>query len=226
MKRIVRTGLHCRSGFTLIELLVVIAIISLLVAIMLPTLAKARETGRATQCMSQERQLGIAIQMYAHAHKGYFNRTGTYPMSGYDYYLGSEPSTNSANVVSRVFWCPSNPPRTSASFYTTPPIDSARCSYIRNLRIMGDGTSTYPTFRVEDIVRPSDKMVVMERYFNPANISAVTGIRENATHNLGAIHLNTMSTLFMDGHVSRLAQDHPGFMGNAHTSWQLTWMPK
>jgi|GEM_PF-5511669 len=64
---------------------------------------------------------------------------------------------------------------------------------------MGDGTSTYPTFRVEDIVRPSDKMVMMERYFNPANISAVTG---------------------------RLAQDHPGFMGNAHTTWQLTWMPK
>lgn len=53
------------AGFTLIELLVVISIISLMVAILLPTLRMARETARGTQCLSIHRQLGIAASTYA-----------------------------------------------------------------------------------------------------------------------------------------------------------------
>jgi prepilin-type N-terminal cleavage/methylation domain-containing protein len=53
-----------RTAFTLIELLVVIAIISILAAILLPVFASARETARKTACLSNERQLGTALQMY------------------------------------------------------------------------------------------------------------------------------------------------------------------
>lgn len=52
------------AGFTLVELLVVIAIISLLIAILLPSLAAARESAKRAQCMSQLRQVAIGAAMY------------------------------------------------------------------------------------------------------------------------------------------------------------------
>ncbi len=51
-------------GFTLIELLVVIAIIALLVGILLPALAAARQSARNVACLAKIKQLGVAIELY------------------------------------------------------------------------------------------------------------------------------------------------------------------
>jgi prepilin-type N-terminal cleavage/methylation domain-containing protein/prepilin-type processing-associated H-X9-DG protein len=54
-----------RRGFTLIELLVVIAIIAILAAILFPVFARARENARKTSCLSNQKQLGLGLMMYA-----------------------------------------------------------------------------------------------------------------------------------------------------------------
>src|ERR1043166_6379180 len=59
-----RPSTPLRLGFTLIELLVVIAIIAVLTAILFPVFAQARESARQTMCMSNMRQLGLAMRMY------------------------------------------------------------------------------------------------------------------------------------------------------------------
>src|SRR5438046_9034388 len=52
------------GAFTLIELLVVVGIIGILAGLILPALARAREQGRLTECLNQQKQMGLATALY------------------------------------------------------------------------------------------------------------------------------------------------------------------
>ncbi|MBC7805236.1 MAG: prepilin-type N-terminal cleavage/methylation domain-containing protein [Akkermansiaceae bacterium] len=70
-----------RIGFTLIELLVVIAIIAILAAILFPVFAQAREKARMTACLSNMKQLGLGMQLYAQDYDDTFAYAANYDIT-------------------------------------------------------------------------------------------------------------------------------------------------
>src|SRR3954454_19933994 len=66
----VRRRLQRIVAFTLVELLVVIGIIAVLISILLPTLANAREAANRAACLSNLHQIGIMLNMYANQNRG------------------------------------------------------------------------------------------------------------------------------------------------------------
>jgi len=110
------------TAFTLIELLVVISIISLLIAVLLPALSKARDSAENIRCLSSMKQIGALYAMYMTDHRELFpgpksdgnrNLFGSFKNAGYYSYSASAPGNpGGSNPPEAGFlnWCPSTRP--------------------------------------------------------------------------------------------------------------------
>jgi len=104
-----------RSAFTLIEVLVVVAIIALLVAILIPSLKKARGQAMDAVCLSNLRQMGLALNTYSADHKSFLPYTGPYCYSIKHDFYGKRRLCNIGLLYGKyggkdlhLYYCPSN----------------------------------------------------------------------------------------------------------------------
>jgi len=233
-------------GFTLVELLVVVAIIALLIAILLPSLNKAREAGRSVVCMTHLKQIGQAVIMYA----GENNQTlpygcASFPDGGWlsfddllNPYLGGTLDLDKQRTnhylkgnAEKIFLCPSD---------RLPPKWNVRRSYslCRNYDrgvAYADFTGDLPlvkTVRLSEIAGPSETMQASElsSIFNNLG-NGSNGVLDKAeqqmadyTFEVGNIygteflHNGPVNYLMVDGHVEMNTPEKTVGSGNTTNS--------
>lgn len=199
------------NGFTLIELLVVIAIIAILAAILFPVFAQAREKARATQCLSNMKQVGTALMMYIQD----YDETNP-PAND-----GNEDFNNPARVAVRpnflgvltpytknkgIYACPSVPAVTSPANQV--PTKDSETSYLGNAVVMQRSIAVIPA--------PADIVYVQElfnkrgmAFLRPGyNATAKNYFywhfwRDNTTkaENYTNLHMEGGNVLYCDGHA-------------------------
>lgn len=136
-----------RSLFTLIELLTVVVIMTVLVSLLLPSLAKVREMAKRTKCQGNLKQQGAAFAMYADEWQGYWPNPNCNPSGYHFWYIYLAPYANakysSKNVMNSAmtsnYWCPSwkinEPPNLGYGMnFFIPPMTGWSCVF----------SSTYP----------------------------------------------------------------------------------
>jgi prepilin-type N-terminal cleavage/methylation domain-containing protein/prepilin-type processing-associated H-X9-DG protein len=152
-----------RSGFTLIELLVVIAIIAILAAILFPVFAQARQKARAALCLSQSKQIGIAVHMYTQDYdetlpQAYLldapasSKVKPTPVRGFHVIL--QPYVKSQTV----FLCPSDPDKVHPLLVYWGP--SFPLSFLPNYAILSP--DDYTPVRMAAIDEPANTIILVE----------------------------------------------------------------
>ncbi|MGC4043338.1 MAG: DUF1559 domain-containing protein [Armatimonas sp.] len=219
------------AAFTLIELLVVIGIIAVIAAILFPVMAHVRESGRATSCLSNLRQLGAASLMYAQDYDESFamNRLPDEthvpaPCTGQPVKLsGLEGTRNTWKRAvlpyvkdRRIFRCPSNqfterPGDESNSGWPDseklPTSYAYNGSYFHERAVCKEGEWQLRPRRLPEIREPSKLLLHLESRFQYSDLGNwALPTSPNDDPRIGGLQTHNGATnfVFADGHAVRL----------------------
>jgi prepilin-type N-terminal cleavage/methylation domain-containing protein/prepilin-type processing-associated H-X9-DG protein len=226
---------RARRAFTLIELLVVIAIIAILAALLLPALSRAKHSAWTTSCISNLRQIGLGMKMFAD------DNDDGYPESGGDIHWGAiDAATGKASWMEQIypevgntnaFNCPGNVQLAeqyrgpfnyfngcNAAFIATGTDAPVECSRILfpSAFVLGGDTAGIDNGRTRFDSLDADK--------DDYSQNCVGGAADDSITEPWQIHNNGQNILFADGH----AKWYGGFNGgemtfgyNVMTNWMV-----
>lgn len=207
------------SSFTIIEFLIVIAIIAILAAMLLPALNKARERGRGILCISNFKQIGTAVFMYADSNQGWMLQTDTTYNNGRWYerlwsYLGigayqGNSSDGSFLPTKSPYLCPSA--TLDETFYYRNERKNPALMTLKFNKKCNDSTLSVPRYHKVNRCKTPAKVSYLydarrvtesggvdatwECHIDPHNVNAVQTV-------LDFRHSRKASHLFLDGHAA------------------------
>lgn len=193
--------LQRRAAFTLVELLVVMTIIGMLMALLLPAVQNARESGRRTACSNSEYQISMGTMRYEEAtglipgwrnrspnpNDAITNNTVSWPVvllpfiertDIYNEWTRGNVSIQTSPYIP-AFVCPSSPP----DALTQPTLSYAgNCGSAANLRkwdgVMGDATQANGRMSLDDVADGTSTTVLITERCGPGNVKANTPLHQ------------------------------------------------
>lgn len=213
-----------RKAFTLIELLVVIAIIAILAGILFPVFARARENARASSCLSNLKQFGLAIEQYKQDYDGMYPMARYGALKWYNWYLDPYVKSKQLN------YCPSNSDWVNGygyniafGYFPGEMITPSRTALLGTYCGAGTGVKMYAGVNEAVVTNPSESVVLIDSTISyyylispPVSYSDATAkgsidaffpqtsdttMYSYYNHPEAAIHNDGLNGLYADGHA-------------------------